>query len=689
MDTFHFLRPQAFLLFIPCLIFLLCLMRFKTKGQQWQQWFDNDLIQPLLIGQQSTMHRWPLIGLCFVWLLSCFALAGPAWVKLKQPVIQASNAMVIVWDMSPSMMAADLKPNRLTRSRYKLTDLLKSRKEGQTALVVYGGEAHVVTPLSDDADTILSQLPALSPDLMPIRGSNTEMAIEKALKLLKESGNLEGDILLVTDGVVPEAMKTINQLIADSPELTIRLSVYAIGTTEGAPVPFAQGFAKDDQGNVIIDKLQTAPLKQLASQNAGQYVNLSRSNRDILRLSTLNQASLAQKANVDSAKTDTSEREFDAWKDAGVWLLWLILPLAALSFRRGWVFGLFIMLSLPHVNSNPTWASEADPEPVTHKQQPQSWWSQLWQTPNQYAHQQLKKGNYDTASSSFEDNNWKASANYRNGDYDKAAKQFDSNTAIGAYNIGNALAKNGDLAGAIEQYESALQKQPEFPQASDNLELVKKLLEQQEQQEQQDEKNSSSSNQDNQQSSESSSDNQEKGADSSNNSEQTSENSDQANSQGQNQEDQNPQNDSSGQTEQQSNEESSTDEPDSQSHSGGKSDEKEKDDAKKNPFSEVDNAQAEDESPTLPKDLKAPQNKGQQDAKEGEMEDENQPPTPLETKTQAQQEADAQLQQWLKHIPDDPSGLLKNKFEYQYRQRRQQYRRGEWDLPKNKANQRL
>ena len=110
-------------------------------------------------------------------------------------------------------MAEDIKPNRLTRARFKLIDVLREIKEGSVSLIVYGDDAYVVSPLTEDSNTIMSIVPTLNPNLLPERGSNVEDGFEKAYELIKNGGFKSGDLLLITDGIDSQAIKSIEKTL--------------------------------------------------------------------------------------------------------------------------------------------------------------------------------------------------------------------------------------------------------------------------------------------------------------------------------------------------------------------------------------------------------------------------------------------------------------------------------------------
>jgi Ca-activated chloride channel family protein len=118
------------------------------------------------------------------------------WEKLPQPVFQTDQATVVVMDLSLSMNSSDLKPSRMERARFKVSDILAKQQEGVIGLVVFAGDAFVVSPLTRDGETISAMLPALKPDIMPVQGSRADLGLLKAAELLKQAGRMRGEVLL-------------------------------------------------------------------------------------------------------------------------------------------------------------------------------------------------------------------------------------------------------------------------------------------------------------------------------------------------------------------------------------------------------------------------------------------------------------------------------------------------------------
>jgi Ca-activated chloride channel family protein len=579
LADFHFIRPYWLLALLPHLTILVLMLRNKLSQGNWSAVCDAALLPYLLQEKAVNRSRWPLTAGAVAALLAIIALAGPTWKRLPSPVFRNASALVIALDLSRSMDAADIKPSRLIMARYKIADILKQRKDGQTALLVYAGDAFTVTPLTDDTETIDSQLSALNTDIMPTQGSNTELALEKSVDLLKQAGLQKGQILLVTDGV--DAGKALPAL--QSPD-NYPVSILGVGTDAGAPIAVPEGgFLKDVRGNIVAPKLNFQELARLAQAGNGVYQTITADDTDIQNLlATLDKP-------VQQHGEDNDSVVLDQWADKGPWLLLLALPLAALTFRKGLLcFALLLILPLP-------------------KNCYALGWQDLWQTKDQQAQQAYKKQDYAKAAEQFENPDWKAAAQYKAGDYDKALENLkNSKTESSAYNQGNALAKTGQLEEAIKAYEKALSSNPDDSDAKYNKDLVEKELEKQKQQEQQKKDDKQESKDDAQQNKES----------------EQSEKSD----------------------EQKQSEEKPEQKPEQKPS---------------------DKQQPEEQNKA---EEKKPEAEKPQSAEQGKDENKEQAKGVAPVESQPTDEQRQANEQWLKRIPDDPAGLLKRKFKYQYGQ---------------------
>jgi len=592
-SEFHFLRPLALLGLIPALLIVALTQWRKRSAGNWEKIINPALLPFLMQGDSNKKHRgiyWVLLA----WILGSLALAGPTWQQLPQPVHKKDSALILIMDLSPSMFAEDIKPSRLARARYKLIDILQNRGEGFSALVVYGGEAYTLSPLTEDSNTIISLVPTLQPALLPVYGSNTEDAIETALQLATNGGYQQGDLLLITDGVASPAFATVQSMVKRAGKF--RLSILGVGTEQGAPIPTGSGgFVKDSNGAILIPKLSAASLQMLAQSSGGSYRTLSADDSDISAL-------LETTEELFPDATKELERDFDLWDDQGFWLIFLLLPMVLVSFRRG---NIALVLLVPSLFSDPASAFE---------------WRDLWQTADQQAISALQNDDAETAQALFKDPQWRGSAAYKAGDYQTAIDEFvENSSADGHYNRGNGLAKSGDLDGAIEAYNQALKLQPDMADAMANRDLVEQLKNQQQKQQQKQQQNKEKSQEQNKQQ--------------------------QSDSENQQQQPESEQNKEQNQEQQQAQDQES-----------------QKQEAEQTESQEQAEKQAQEESDQEP----------EQQASElyEELSEE-----PIEELSEEEKQAQQELQQWLRRVPDDPGGLLREKFRYQSRQRALEQRR--------------
>ena len=459
MQDFHFLRPAWLIAAIPAILLVGVMWRVNSNVTAWDKAIDKNLLPFLLDRSKNAAQRTPLLMLLFAWILSALSMAGPVWEELPQPVQKREDALVIVLDLSLSMFAPDHNPSRLDLAKRKLRDILALREEGQTALVVYAGDAHTVTPLTDDVVTIDALVPSLSPNIMPLFGSDPIPAIDMAISLLDDIESSDGRILLITDGISGFDQE---QLITDQMQETgYELLVMGVGTEEGAPIRTSDGsFLTDQNGAMVVPTLNRNVLQSLVNRVNGRYHDIQLSDADLAYLLTENTL-------LDNEELTEVEEEFDVWNEAGPYLLLLVLPLCALSFRKGWLFTTFLAFVINlHLPSKNALAFE---------------WIDLWKTKDQQAAEAFADENHELAASLFEQTGWRGAANYRAKNYESAIASFSTtDTADGHYNRGNALALAGNLPEAIAAYDVAISRDPEHADAIYNKEIVERLLEEQE-----------------------------------------------------------------------------------------------------------------------------------------------------------------------------------------------------------------
>ena len=194
---------------------------------------DADLLPALRLQAQERASS-PWIPVAFVWTLAALALAGPAWQREQSTAFRAPEDWVIVLDLSPSMKATDIAPDRTTRARYAIEDILKAARDARVALIAFAGEAHVVVPLTSDVATVRSLLQPLAPSIMPENGDEIAPALTEAGLLLQQAASRHGKVIVLTDGFTDStdaraAAKALKEQGAE-------LQVIGVGTPAGSPV---------------------------------------------------------------------------------------------------------------------------------------------------------------------------------------------------------------------------------------------------------------------------------------------------------------------------------------------------------------------------------------------------------------------------------------------------------------------
>ncbi len=398
--------------------------RGRSAADVWAAQVDAHLRPHVLVPAAHAGRRGPWVASA-VWLLAVLALAGPGWQRAPQPAFERRAPLVIALDVSSATNAADLPPSRLLQARAKIAALLVARKDGQTALVAFAGDAFTVAPLTDDPANIALFLDALSPSVMPVDGSDATRAITLARKLIGDAGAPRGDILLLTDHADAAALRAAAAAAAAGD----RVSVLGLGSVAGAPY-------RDGNDQLASARLDPASLAALAAAGGGRYQSATVDLADVARFDFDHAAAVA------SARAQTTPGA--TWKDQGYWLLLPLLLFAALAFRRG-IAVLALVLWLPL--AMPVHAADAA-DPVQ---------GGLWQRADQAQAVRMQAG--DVA--------------YARGDYTAAATAWRALPgATAAYNLGNAEAMRGNYTAAIAAYQRALALQPGMADADANLRLV-------------------------------------------------------------------------------------------------------------------------------------------------------------------------------------------------------------------------
>ncbi|EHG1331547.1 VWA domain-containing protein, partial [Vibrio vulnificus] len=417
--------------------------RFKRQASQGP--VAAHLSQTPTKGAKST---WPILLWLSAWVVAILALASPSWQHTTRPNFNNHQNRVLVMDMSQSMYAQDIAPSRLQQARYKALDLLPQWKEGNTALIAYAGDAYLLSPLTSDSQTLANLIQNLSPDIMPYQGSRLTSALVLAKAQLEKAGAAKGDIIVISDDIDDQELQAALKLVANS---AIRVSILGVGTPNGSPIPLPNGsLLTSSTGQVVVAKSDFNNMAALAQKTGGYFAPIQFSNQDVVEIVAATQAN----SEMHQAKANNTQQS-EVRENGGYWLLPLLLLAGLGLFRRGFVWMAFV-LNLPLTQIPSAHAS-------------------AFLTADQQGKSLFDQGQYKAAAEQFSNPQWKGSAAYKAGEYEQAATLFaQSDSAESLYNLGNALAQNGQYDDALEAYQKALAKNPNLKQAKTNREVVEK-----------------------------------------------------------------------------------------------------------------------------------------------------------------------------------------------------------------------
>ena len=448
LDQFHFLRPWWGLVLIPFLLLLVFQYRAQRPDKQWSSIIAPHILEALRL--KKSRYAWfnPILLYGCIFVIFTLLVMGPTWVQQPSPFIKDEAGLVIVLDVSDSMLSNDIQPSRLARAKHKIQDLLTLREGSKAALIVYAGSAHSVLPLTSDSDILISYLDAVKPSMMPLDGKFPE----KALPLIQQQlANLPipGSIVLITDGLGSNSAKAFKGYFSEHQH---QLLILGVGEQADS----------SDTSSHAYPELDIKGLTRLANDNRGFYITITVDDADINKIHR-------RIENYFVAVDD----ENIPWLDFGYYLLFPGMLILLIWFRKGWTlqWGFAIGLFLFGVSTSDT--VHANNEDFSLQQTFISWWL----TPDQLGRLYFDKGNYLEAAKHFEEPMWKGLSFYMAEQFSLAAEYFSRiDDDEGLFNRANALAHAKDYLAAVRLYEYIIKQNPEHQAAEKNRAIVQDLI---------------------------------------------------------------------------------------------------------------------------------------------------------------------------------------------------------------------
>ena len=466
---------MLYLIWVLPVLFLFFLYGMRRRQGILHRFASGKGLDAIVFGG-SSKPRWIKAALILLSLLGvAAALSGPQYGYRWQEIERKGIDIIIALDCSKSMLAKDIPPSRLDRAKREVYDLLNLLQGDRIGLVAFAGTAFLQCPLTLDYGAFHLFLETLTPDYLPVGGSDISGAVAAAIAGFDAKGSREKAVILITDGENTGAGDPM-KAAEDARDAGVKLFCIGVGTGDGVPVPAPEGgFVKDRSGKIVVSRLSEETLQRMAVATGGTYVKSIAGDMD---LDVVYTREIRGGMEMETLKDGRKQ----VWEDRYQWVLFLAaMALIAEMFlasgkNAGGAAGLMILMCLILATAAPVRADA------------------LRDGASAYG-----EGNYETALKHLIDAQLDApddpevlynigNTYYRLKDFDSAAKNFEAAAASGdqrirhdaLYNLGNANFRRQDFKRAVENYETVLKMAPDDSYASENLELArKKMLEQQ------------------------------------------------------------------------------------------------------------------------------------------------------------------------------------------------------------------
>jgi Ca-activated chloride channel homolog len=273
---FRFAHPEYLygLYAIPLIVFFFWYVARRRKNQLYK--FADTKLQAVILPDYSRLKYWiksSMFTLAIVFLI--LAAADPQIGTGIENVKEKGIDAYICLDVSLSMTAQDIKPSRLEKAKYEINNLIQKLHGDRIGLIVFAGEAYVQFPLTTDYSAANLFLSAVSTNSVPEQGTAIASAINLATKSFDEKTNTEKAIVIITDG--EDHQGDIMQAVKNATDKGIKIYAIGLGSTEGVPIPLYDkngqqiGYKKDQNGNVVLTKLDPSILQEITSAGNGKY----------------------------------------------------------------------------------------------------------------------------------------------------------------------------------------------------------------------------------------------------------------------------------------------------------------------------------------------------------------------------------------------------------------------------------
>jgi Ca-activated chloride channel homolog len=281
MQLFRFANPDfLYLLLLLPVILILWIFNQYRKRSAIRRLGEPDLVRKLIPDISAARARIKIIILSLSMVFLIIMLSRPQFGSKMEEVKRQGVEVIIALDVSNSMLAEDIQPNRLDRAKQAISRLVESLQNDKLGLIVFAGDAYTQIPVTTDYISAKMFLSTISPEIVPKQGTAIGSAIDLAMSSFSQDEEKSRALIIITDGENHEDDPVAKA--REAAEKGIVIYTIGIGSTEGVPISVMSGgrrdFLKDQDGNTVITKLDETILKNIAIAAGGKYVRASNSN---------------------------------------------------------------------------------------------------------------------------------------------------------------------------------------------------------------------------------------------------------------------------------------------------------------------------------------------------------------------------------------------------------------------------
>jgi len=448
-NEFHFLRPLFLWAIVPLIVLLIFGLLSIRDQIKWKKAIAPHLRDYVIKKGNEGKRVWMILSLFIMLLLSILGLAGPTWNEIQIEGKTLETPVIIVLDLSQSMMAKDIQPNRLERAKFKISDFLDANPMARVSLIGFAGTAHTIVPLTKDYNIIKSHLNGLSPNIMPFPGSNLEAALQLTDSIASIT-TAPSNVLLFSDNYDEFSFQIIQDYALRS---NSKLTAIPFNTAKGAEIPAITGdnIMRTSNGEALHSSLDAAAIQKIGSINNVhvQALTLDKSDMELIA------KNIKSKLEFQSQE----EEKQDQWLDRGIWLAIPLALFVLMWFRKG-----FVVYSLPFLL-------------ILSSCTPDTNFTNLWETKDYQAQKLYNEGEFEKSASLYTQPIYQGVAYFKAGNFDDAIRALkNDSSAIGSYNLGLAYYKNGDILSAQVAFDAAIEKDPSLEIAKSTHSKVQNII---------------------------------------------------------------------------------------------------------------------------------------------------------------------------------------------------------------------